>query len=108
MDKKPTRELFCRHPDNPVLSVRDWPYDANSVFNAASVEVNGQTLLLVRVEDFRGISHLTVDDVVFPCGWTEKDGTVHMYYGAADSCIAYATAKLEDLLDYVRRFPCHE
>jgi predicted GH43/DUF377 family glycosyl hydrolase len=49
-----------------------------------------------------------VDDVVFPCGWTEKDGTVHMYYGAADSCIAYANARLEDLLDHVRRFPLHE
>ncbi|MBN2455538.1 MAG: hypothetical protein JXB29_03225 [Sedimentisphaerales bacterium] len=60
MDKKLNHELFTRHPDNPILSVKDWPYNANSVFNAAAVEVNGQTLLLVRVEDFRGISHFTV------------------------------------------------
>ncbi|MBN2136254.1 MAG: hypothetical protein JW720_00455 [Sedimentisphaerales bacterium] len=53
-------ELFCRHPDNPILSVRDWPYRANSVFNAAAAVVEGKTVLLVRVEDFRGISHLTV------------------------------------------------
>lgn len=60
MNRKFNHELFQRHPDNPVLSVRDWPYDANSVFNAAAVEINNQTLLLVRVEDFRGISHFTV------------------------------------------------
>ncbi len=60
MDKSITHELFCRHPDNPILSVRDWPYAANSVFNAAAAIVDGKTLLLVRVEDFRGISHLTV------------------------------------------------
>jgi predicted GH43/DUF377 family glycosyl hydrolase len=60
MEKKRNHELFCRHPDNPILSVDDWPYDANSVFNAAAVEFGGKILLLVRVEDFRGISHLTV------------------------------------------------
>lgn len=52
-------ELFQRHPDNPILSVEDWPYKANSVFNAAAAEVDGEILLLTRVEDFRGISHLT-------------------------------------------------
>jgi predicted GH43/DUF377 family glycosyl hydrolase len=54
-----TFELFHRHPDNPILSVEDWPYPANSVFNAAAAIVGGKTVLLVRVEDFRGISHLT-------------------------------------------------
>ena len=52
-------ELFRRHSGNPILSVRDWPYKANSVFNAAAAEVDGGILLLARVEDFRGISHLT-------------------------------------------------
>jgi len=60
MDKKTNRELFRRHPNNPILSVEDWPYNVNSVFNAAAAEVGGQILLLVRVEDFRGISHFTV------------------------------------------------
>jgi predicted GH43/DUF377 family glycosyl hydrolase len=54
------RDLFRRHPGNPILTVDSWPYPANSVFNAATASLNGQTLLLVRVEDFRGISHLTV------------------------------------------------
>ena len=60
MKNKTSRELFIRHPNNPILSVKDWPYDANSVFNAAAAEVEGQMLLLVRVEDFRGISHFAV------------------------------------------------
>jgi len=60
MDKNPGHELFRRHPNNPILSVKDWPYTANSVFNAAAAQVNGRILLLVRVEDFRGISHFTV------------------------------------------------
>jgi predicted GH43/DUF377 family glycosyl hydrolase len=59
MEKKTNRELFHRHSNNPILSVKDWPYDANSVFNAAATEVEGRVLLLVRVEDFRGISHFT-------------------------------------------------
>jgi predicted GH43/DUF377 family glycosyl hydrolase len=53
-------ELFKRHPDNPILSVNDWPYKANSVFNAAATQVDGKTILLARVEDFRGMSHLTI------------------------------------------------
>jgi len=60
MKKNSSYELFQRHPGNPILSVDDWPYKANSVFNAAAAEVNGKILLLARVEDFRGMSHLTV------------------------------------------------
>ncbi len=45
---------------NPILTVEDWPYRANSVFNPAAAIVDGKTLLLVRVEDHRGFSHLTV------------------------------------------------
>jgi predicted GH43/DUF377 family glycosyl hydrolase len=54
------RELFQRYPGNPILTAADWPYAANSVFNAAATCLpNGETLLLVRVEDRRGVSHLT-------------------------------------------------
>ena len=54
------RELFQRHPGNPILSAEDWPYPVNAVFNPAAAAVNGGTVLLARVEDRRGISHLTV------------------------------------------------
>jgi predicted GH43/DUF377 family glycosyl hydrolase len=51
-------ELFKRHDANPILTGRDWPYPVNSVFNPGAAMVNGRYLLLVRVEDRRGLSHL--------------------------------------------------
>ena len=54
-------ELFSRHSDNPILTANDWPYAVNSVFNpGATLLPDGTTLLLCRVEDRRGLSHLTV------------------------------------------------
>jgi len=52
------RELFHKHPANPILRAEDWPYPANAVFNPGAVVFNDETLLLVRVEDRRGRSHL--------------------------------------------------
>src|SRR3972149_3498117 len=53
-------ELFCRHLDNPILTAEDWPYPAHTIFNAGACQVGDETVLLVRVEDRRGHSHLTV------------------------------------------------
>ena len=51
--------LLLRHPGNPILTGKDWPYPINSVFNAgATLLPDGTTLLLCRVEDRRGLSHL--------------------------------------------------
>jgi len=51
--------LFTRFSDNPILSREHWPYPVNSVFNAGAVKLaDGDTLLLCRVEDRRGLSHL--------------------------------------------------
>ena len=53
--------LLQRYPDNPILTAADWPYRANTVFNpGATLLPDGSTLLLCRVEDMRGHSHLTV------------------------------------------------
>src|SRR5665811_1889704 len=51
---------FHRYSGNPIITGGDLPYPANSVFNAAAALVDGETLLLMRVEDRRGLSHLTV------------------------------------------------
>ncbi len=53
------KELFARNPSNPILSAKDWPYPANTVFNPAATIYQGKVLLLARVEDRRGFSHLT-------------------------------------------------
>ena len=48
-----------------------------------------------------------VNKVVFPTGWVHDPETdlLSMYYGAGDSVIALATAKLRDLLDYLAEAP---
>lgn len=53
-------ELITRYPGNPIIQIKDIPYQANSVFNAGATRIGKETLLLMRVEDRRGISHLTV------------------------------------------------
>lgn len=53
------KELFVRHPYNPILTAKDWPYPVNTVFNPAAVMYQGKVLLLARAEDRRGFSHLT-------------------------------------------------
>jgi len=53
------KELFVRHGANPIIRAKDLPYQANAVFNAAATRCGEDTLLLMRVEDRRGLSHLT-------------------------------------------------
>ena len=56
-----SEQLFTRYPGNPILSPEDWPYTVNAVFNpGATIGPDDETLLLVRVEDRSGISHLTL------------------------------------------------
>lgn len=53
------RNIIQRYRRNPILTASDWPYTINSVFNAgATLLADGTTLLLCRVEDLRGHSHL--------------------------------------------------
>lgn len=43
-----------------------------------------------------------VPNVVFPEGAVVDNGTLHVYYGAADRCIGHASAPLADVLDHLR------
>jgi predicted GH43/DUF377 family glycosyl hydrolase len=52
--------LFVRVPTNPIITPSDVPYPANAVFNPGAAQVDGDTVLLMRVEDLRGISSLYV------------------------------------------------
>lgn len=58
--------LFQRYKHNPVLTPAIWPYRVNSVFNAGATIFENKVLLLVRVEDMKGFSHL--------CKAVSKDG----------------------------------
>ncbi len=51
--------LFERWGKNPILAASDWPYPVSSVFNPGATRLaDGTTLLLCRVEDRTGRSHL--------------------------------------------------
>ena len=52
--------LFSRSEANPILTAADVPYPANAAFNPGAARVGEETILLVRVEDLRGISQLHV------------------------------------------------
>jgi predicted GH43/DUF377 family glycosyl hydrolase len=51
--------IFTRHPSNPILTAGQWPYPCSTVFNPGAIRLkDGTTLLMCRVEDQRGFSHL--------------------------------------------------
>ena len=54
-----TLHPFKRYSGNPILTREDVPYACNTVFNAAAVKFNNRYLLLLRIEDLSGKSHLT-------------------------------------------------
>lgn len=51
-------ELFTRSLENPIITAKDLPYPAHTIFNPAATMFDGKTLLLSRVEDRKGFSHL--------------------------------------------------
>ena len=58
--RRSDKPLLTRYPANPILTASDWPYAANTVFNPAATRLaDGTTLLLCRVENRKGHSHLT-------------------------------------------------
>lgn len=91
--------LFRRHPDNPILTAEDWPYPCNAVFNPAVARLDdGSTLLLCRVEDHRGQSHLcavrspngTSDWIVDPvCALLPDENIPEERYGIEDARITF-------------------
>ena len=60
MSKGKFEEFFKRYKGNPILTSENWPYEAASVFNPGAIKFNDEILLLVRVEDGQGYSHLTI------------------------------------------------
>lgn len=52
-------KLFTRFDGNPILAPARWPYPANAVMNAGATMNDGRTVLVCRVEDYRGFSHIT-------------------------------------------------
>ncbi len=107
----------------PLETAEGWLLFYHGVRQTASGSIYRMGLALLDLEDplkvrrrsdewvFGPTAHYEregdVDDVVFPSGWVldEKSGLLNMYYGAADSCIAMASASVSDLLEYIRQCP---
>ncbi len=53
-------DVVHRWEGNPAISAEDIPFPCNTVFNTAAVKVDGQYILLLRVEDLRGHSVLAL------------------------------------------------
>ena len=58
-----------------------WPYNVNAVFNPGATVFNDKTLLLVRVEDYKGSSHL--------CKATSADGFTNWMIDAKPTMTPY-------------------
>ena len=52
----PGPDILHRYEGNPVLTLMDIPYRCNTVFNGTPIKVNGQYLLLLRIEGQQGYS----------------------------------------------------
>jgi len=52
--------MFEKYSLNPIISTKDIPYKVNSVMNPGATVFNNKVLLLLRVEDKRGISHFNI------------------------------------------------
>ncbi len=100
---------FTRYPGNPILTREDIPYWSNTVFNAAACKFGNQYLLLLRVEDLNGHSHLTlarsqdgyqfkVDEKPWVTPSTDPDYEVYERYGIEDPRITYVP---EDDIYYI-------
>lgn len=100
-------ELFQRHPDNPILTIEDLPYPANSIFNCGATLLGNEFLLLARVEDLRGMSHLAVarskngiSDWTFdatPTFYPDPDNFPEEIWGIEDPRITY----IDELGQYI-------
>lgn len=60
LNEKTNLSLFKKYEKNPILTIKSLPYPAAAVFNPGAIKYNGQVILMLRVEDMRGFSHLTL------------------------------------------------
>lgn len=52
--------IFTRNRAGPILTPADLPFQSNGVFNPGAAEVDGEVVLLLRIENPDGISHVRV------------------------------------------------
>jgi predicted GH43/DUF377 family glycosyl hydrolase len=88
MAKKMGRDFLHRWEGNPIITLEDIPFRCNTVFNGSPIKINGEYLLLLRVEGQQGYSffalgrsknglHFEIDEK--PVMMPEKQGPFARY-----------------------------
>ena len=54
------RDIMHRYDGNPILTLHDLPYLCNTVFNGTPVKLDGEYIILLRVEGQQGYSYLSL------------------------------------------------
>ncbi len=103
-------EIFKRSKHNPIITFQDMPYMCQAVFNPGATLIDGETLLLLRVEDLEGTSHLTVArSADGETGWRieaeplmseHQDAGPYEEFGCEDPRITYLSELGEWLIAY--------
>jgi len=82
------RDLLHRWKRNPIITLRDVPYRCNTVFNGTPVKLDGEYLMIVRVEGQQGYSFFALarsrDGLHFevepePCMMPAADGPFKLW-----------------------------
>jgi len=107
----------------PLKTKHGWLVLYHGVRGTTSGGIYRQGLLLLDLENPRKVLRRSdawifgpevdleirgdVGNVTFSCGWylDEKKNKLHMYYGGADTVICLATARFDQVMDYVRKMP---
>ena len=71
--------------------------------NPSELKRKSENYILAPEKDYERKGE--VNNVVFTCGAiVEDNGEVKIYYGAADTSVCLATAKLDDLIDFAEKY----
>jgi predicted GH43/DUF377 family glycosyl hydrolase len=113
MNNKNFQEYFKRYEGNPILTPENWPYKVGAVFNPGAIKFNNEILLLVRVEDRQGYSHLTIaKSKDGKTNWQINPGPVltaepefgEAIFGLEDPRIVWLEERREYIITYVSFF----
>lgn len=101
--------VIKRFEGNPILSMKDIPYEATCIYNAGimlldledpSKVIGMSKLPLIAPETDYEVDEGLRQNVIFPGGMIlEDDGEVKIYYGASDTVECLATANVNDLIN---------
>ena len=107
-------ELFERSPKNPIIKPSHIPYPCDCVLNPAACMVDGEVLLLLRIIDQLGGSHITiarskngVDDWLIEDKpfLAARDDAPYEVYGCEDPRVAYLKDREEYVITYTGYSP---